>query len=293
MKDEKDNANSVPDTGHEWDGIRDLTNPPPRWWTIWFHLSWVFVLGYALLYPSIPYLTDNSKGLLGYTQIKELKDDIKVADAEWKQKFSEQENKLSTQSVDQIMQDKDLVKYVIETSKVVFGDNCSPCHGSGGQGNPGYPVLVDDDWLYGGTVTQIFDSISKGREGMMLAHEKQLNEKEADDLVEHVIAMTKGKEHEAGKQLYVTKGCMGCHGMEGKGMEALGAADLTDQIWRFTQGETDQEIRDSVKHTIMYGVNAYGVEKTRKPKMPSFAGRLTEKERKKLAVFVHQLGGGA
>jgi cytochrome c oxidase cbb3-type subunit 3 len=191
------------------------------------------------------------------------------------------------------MQDKDLVKYVIETSKVVFGDNCSPCHGSGGQGNPGYPVLVDDDWLYGGTVTQIFDSISKGREGMMLAHEKQLNEKEADDLVEHVIAMTKGKEHEAGKQLYVTKGCMGCHGMEGKGMEALGAADLTDQIWRFTQGETDQEIRDSVKHTIMYGVNAYGVEKTRKPKMPSFAGRLTEKERKKLAVFVHQLGGGA
>lgn len=293
MKKDKNNAFNVPDTGHEWDGIRDLTNPPPRWWTIGFHLSWIFALGYLILYPSIPLLNSHTKGILGYTQIKEFKEGVEALNQERKAKFSSEEEKLKTQSVDQIMKDNNLVNYVKATAKVLFGEKCSPCHGAGGQGNPGYPALVDDDWLYGGTVASIETTIGSGRNGFMPAYASQLNETEVDDLVTFIANWPDKKAHEAGKAQFTAKGCFACHGMEGKGNEAMGAVNLTDQIWRFAAADdTAEAIKASIKQTIMHGVNDPSDKTTRRPKMPAFNSRLSETDIKKLVIYVHQLGGG-
>jgi len=186
-----------------------------------------------------------------------------------------------------ILDDQELSNYTIRSTKVLFGERCVPCHGAGGSGNPGYPVLADDDWLYGGTIENIQESITDGRAGMMPGFGSALSEQETTDLAQHVMALSKGAEHTAGKTLFVDKGCVGCHGMDGKGMHAMGSANLTDTIWRFSPAS-----EESIKYTIVNGVNSPGAEETREAKMPTFKDRLSETEIKKLAVYVHKLGGG-
>lgn len=307
MADNKKNPNEVSDTGHEWDGIRELNNPPPRWWTNALYLSGLLVLVYFILYPALPLINGSTKGILGWTQIKEYKENL----AEVQAKRAPFEDKLAAMSAEEILADPDMRNYAVGSSKVLYGDNCAACHGTGGIPAPGsgYPILADDDWLYGGDVNTIVETLAKGRQGMMMAHKDTLKPEEVDDLVQFVMNAAEGKATEAGWKLFNDKGCVGCHGADGKGIHQLGSANLTDQIWRFS-GEEEE-----IRYTILHGVNDPSDPKTRVAVMPSWneklavkleamkweeepeydgteTERLTETEIKKLAVYVHQFGGG-
>ena len=196
---------------------------------------------------------------------------------------------------------------------MLYGDNCAACHGVGGYPQPGsgYPILADDDWLYGGTVDKIIETLAKGRQGMMPAHAELLTDEEVDGLVEFVINSSNGEATEAEWKLYNEKGCVACHGADAKGIQQLGSANLADKVWRFS-GEPDE-----IRHTILHGVNDANDPQTRVAVMPAWneklavrleaeeygddpeeyyegdeTERLTENEIKKLSIYVHQLGGG-
>nr|VFJ59271.1 MAG: cytochrome c oxidase cbb3-type subunit 3 [Candidatus Kentron sp. FM]VFJ62250.1 MAG: cytochrome c oxidase cbb3-type subunit 3 [Candidatus Kentron sp. FM]VFK12454.1 MAG: cytochrome c oxidase cbb3-type subunit 3 [Candidatus Kentron sp. FM] len=274
-------------TGHIWDdNIRELTNPPPGWWMIAFIASFLFVVGYSFLYPTWPGITGFTKGMLGWTSIKEYKEGMAEVD-----KVRDQfENRLSGLSAKQIIADKELSDYTLASAKVLFGDNCAACHGKNGQGNPGFPVLADDNWLYGGTIEKIQQTITMGRKGIMPAHAKSLSEPEIDTLANYAAGLSQGKGDPKGKNLFTQKGCFACHGMDAKGMQAMGSANLTDAIWRFVPEEGKTAV-DSARRTITHGVNDGSDPNTRNAQMPSFKDRLGEDAIKKLAVFVHQKWG--
>jgi cytochrome c oxidase cbb3-type subunit 3 len=240
-----------------------------------------------------------TKGILGWTQMDEYQKGVEQVQA----MRAEYEDKIRDLTAEEIMADPGLTQYTLASSKVLYGDYCSACHGSGGQGNPGYPVLADDDWLYGGSLGKITETISNGRKGAMTAHADILTEAEIDQLANFVVDLAEdGEGSEAGWALYNEKGCQACHGAEANGVLAelpngdivtVGAANLTDSIWRFRPGGYE-----SAKHTIKYGVNQPGVEQTRDAVMPAFSqqgqleGKLSPQQIKMLTVYVHQLGGG-
>jgi len=268
-------------TGHVWDeSLAELTNPPPKWWMLGLHASWILVVLYTLYYPSWPLVSSHFKGFAGWTAIGEFKKDMKeVVDVRAKY-----ENKLPGMSAAAILADNELKNYVVRSAKVLFGDNCAACHGSGGAGNPGFPALVDDDWLFGGTIENIEATITTGKKGMMpKMGGAQLTNGEIDTLANAIYSGDVTKE-----PLYMAKGCVGCHGPDGKGMALMGSANLVDKIWRFKS----KDQLASIKHTIKHGVNDPSDPKTRNAEMPGWKGRLTDTQIKKLAVYVHALGGG-
>ncbi|MGB8144740.1 MAG: cytochrome-c oxidase, cbb3-type subunit III [Chromatiaceae bacterium] len=288
-------------TGHFWDdNLRELNNPPPSWWMIGFWASIAWVVGYFILYPSwpMPYQPQEgegfTKGVIGWTQIKEYEEGV----LQLQEMRAQYEEKIAAMTAEQILADPGMTQYTLASAKVLFGDNCSACHGSGGQGNPGYPVLVDDDWLYGGSLAKLQESLAYGRKGAMTAHKDILAPAEVDALAKFVVDLSEGKATDQGWALFNEKGCTACHGPKGNGVLAelpggeivtVGAANLTDGIWRFEPGGLE-----SAKHTILYGVNQTGVEGTREAVMPAFAdtGKLNPLQIKKLVVYVHELGGG-
>ncbi|QEP43759.1 cytochrome-c oxidase, cbb3-type subunit III [Ectothiorhodospiraceae bacterium BW-2] len=270
-------------TGHIWDdNLRELANDPPTWWRIGLHASWILVVVYTILYPSWPLIETHTKGIWGWTAIGEYEKDLKALD-EVRAKY---ENQLPSKDVNAILADSELTNYVVKSAKVLFGDNCAACHGTGGAGNPSYPVLADDDWLYGGSVNAIHQSIVNGRQGMMTAHGRTLTDAEVDELAQAII-----NGEPTSTPLYMGKACFACHGADGKGMAALGSANLTDGIYRFV--DSDRSQLESVKYTIRHGVNDPSDPQTRDAVMPKFGDtKLSETDIKKLAVYVHQLGGG-
>jgi cytochrome c oxidase cbb3-type subunit 3 len=277
---DKSNPYQVPTTGHVWDdNLAELVNPPPKWWMIGLHASWLLVVLYGVFYPMWPSLSGYTKGLLGWTQIGEYKQDLKAIEAV----RAKYEERLVSVDVAGILGDQELRDYTVKSAKVLFGDNCAACHGGGGQGGPNYPVLADDDWLYGGDINTIQASITNGRMGMMPAKGGvQLSDTEIDQLAN---AIAQGQP--TSTPLFMEKGCFACHGMDGKGMQALGAANLTDGIWRFS-GTVE-----GIKYTITHGVNDPSDKESRNAVMPTFGNtKLSETDLKKLAVYVHQLGGG-
>jgi cytochrome c oxidase cbb3-type subunit 3 len=284
MSDKNNPYKDESNTGHIWDNnLRELTNQPPRWWTLGFHASWIFVVAYTVLYPSWPMISSHTTGLLGWTSIKEYKQDLQEIEAI----RAPYENKIAKMSAEEILADNDLSNYTVRSAKVLFGDYCSACHGGNGAGNLGFPVLADDDWLYGGGVADIQTSIADGRAGSMPAFAGQMTAQELQDVSKHVVALGEGGQHAAGAAVYMDKACFICHGMDAKGIPAMGSANLTDAIYRFSPGTLE-----SVTYTIAHGVNDAKDAKSRDATMPSFSGRLTETDIKKLAVFVHKLGGG-
>jgi len=283
---EKHEAADVQTTGHVWDDdLADLTNQPPRWWMLGLAASGLFCIVYFLYYPSFPLATAGGyfKGFGGWTTIKEMEDaqgDVEAV----RGKF---EAKLKNMTPAAILADSELTEYVIRSGKVLFGDNCAACHGQNGIGTHDKeglfaPVLRDDDWLFGGKIDEIHASIEGGRQGVMMAHKDILSAAEIDTLAN---AVAKGQP--TSTPLFTEKGCTACHGENGKGIQAMGSANLTDQLWRF-----DGSV-EGIKRTIAYGVNM-GDPQGRVAVMPSFkqAGKLSGTEMKKLAVYVYKFGGG-
>ncbi|MFQ5345114.1 MAG: cytochrome-c oxidase, cbb3-type subunit III [Mariprofundus sp.] len=279
----------APDTGHEWDGIRELTNPPPRWWMISFHASWIFCVVYFALYPSIPLIHESTKGLLGWTQIKEYKEAV-AENAAIKAPYLK---KVAAMDGQALLADAGMRNFAESSAKAIFGDNCAGCHGAGGEGAPGlFPNLTDDDWLYGGDFDTIVETITDGREGSMPAHAGVLDDAEIETLADFVIAASQGKATPEGFTRFNEAGCAGCHGEDAAGGAinelGTGAANLTDGIWRFGSS------RDDILRTIRYGVNEdpADVPETRIAIMPAFGEKLSPEAIKMLAVKVHEFGGG-
>lgn len=278
-------------TGHFWDDdIRELDNPPPLWWMIAFYAGFVMIVFYALYYPTVPTTTGHTKGLAGWTQMKEYHEDFETLNKWRAEKFAAQEQALTEKSVEEILADKNLVDYAVATSKALFGDYCAACHGAGGAGNVNYPILADDDWLWGGDVNTIYQTLVMGHNGNMPAYGAMLSAEQIGNVADFIIAMSEGKADSeafaAGREVYNSIGCAGCHMPDGSGMAALGAARLNDKVWRFS-GERDEVIK-----TIAKGVNALGEKDTRYAVMPAFQERLGDKEVKRLSIYVHSLGGG-
>lgn len=285
---EKDAHSGTDTTGHEWDGIKELDTPMPRWWLYAFCATIFWSFAYWVAYPAWPSLSGYTKGVLGYSSRGALEEDLAAARrsrAVWWVKFE----KLS---VAEIVKDSELLNYAMAGGRVIFAENCAPCHGSSGSGRPGYPVLADDDWLWGGTLEDIKTSIAYG---IRSTHEdakssempsfagggeegEDLSRKNLDVLADYVVALSQagGGEKSKGRELF-EENCSACHGEDGKGVQELGAPNLADGIWLYGEG------RDAVIRQI--ASPRHGV-------MPSWLARLDDVAIKQAAVYVHSLGGG-
>jgi cytochrome c oxidase cbb3-type subunit 3 len=312
MSEKHNSAGDVKTTGHVWDDdLEDFTNQPPRWWMLGLTASALWVVVYWTMYPGIPVALAGTHfkglGLPGsgqWSAIKELAEDQKVLD----EVRGPYEAKLKDMTPAAILADAQLSEYVARSGKVLFSDNCAACHGQNGVGSKQTgakfalreqglmaPILLDDDWLYGGTIDTIHETISGGRQGMMVAHKDTLSAQQIDDVAKYVKAMGDGGKESAdanatvaaGKKVFEESDCTACHGPDAKGMAAMGSANLTDKVWRF-----DGSL-EGIKQTITYGVNS-GDPSTRVAIMPNFtaAGKLSPVEIKKLAVYVFKFGGG-
>jgi cytochrome c oxidase cbb3-type subunit 3 len=247
-----------------------------------FWASVIWWIAYGVLYPMWPIGQEPTQGIMDWSSMKEYREGLAEVEAV-RAKYEEQ---IKDMDAKEILADAGLTDYTVASAKVLFGDNCAACHGSGGQGNPGFPVLADDNWLYGGKIENIQQTITMGRKGVMTAHDSILSDAEIDSLAKAIVA---GKP--TSDPNFTNKGCIACHGMDGKGMQVMGSANLTDSIYRF-KPEGDQTQLDSVKYTIRHGVNDANDPKTREAIMPKFGDRLSSDEIKKLAVYVYQFGGG-
>src|SRR5262249_8368359 len=145
-------------TGHEWDGIKELNTPLPRWWLTTFYLTIIWAIGYWIVYPAWPLISTHTTGLLGYSTRASLA--VELANLETAR--GEKMAALAAASLADIEKDPALLALARAKGRTVFGDNCAPCHGSGAAGAKGYPNLNDDDWLWGGTLDQIMQTIQYG-----------------------------------------------------------------------------------------------------------------------------------
>lgn len=283
-------------TGHSWDGIEELNNPLPRWWVWVFYLTIVFSLGYSVMYPAWPLIHGATPGLLGASTRADVAADIKRFD----EANAPIKAKLVAADLNAIEGDENLKAYALEAGKSIFLNNCAPCHGAGAAGvqGKGYPNLLDNDWLWGGSLDAIHTTVTHGirntvdpdaRMSQMPSFGKDgiLTPEQIGDVVEHVLQIS-GQDHdavkaEAGKQIFADN-CAACHGDDGKGNRDVGAPNLTDAIWLY----------GGDRATITYTVtNArYGVMPTWGFAPPGGTPRLTEDQIRSVAVYVHSLGGG-
>jgi cytochrome c oxidase cbb3-type subunit 3 len=252
-------------TGHSYDGIEEYDNPLPRWWFYMFIGTFIFAIGYLIVFPGL----GDWKGVSGWTSVKELRGHQQQADA----RYAEQFGIYANTPIEQLARDPAAMRMGLR----LFANNCAVCHGADGGGNFGFPNLTDNDWLWGGTPEKIKETIQHGRQAAMPAWSAILGETGITNVTEYVLAMS-GSEHDqvksaAGEQLFVTN-CAVCHGVDGKGNQLLGSPDLTDNIWLY--GGEPHEIRQ----TIRQGRNGM---------MPAQQELLKEERIHLLAAYVYSL----
>ena len=283
-KKEIDDVSGVETTGHEWDGLKELNNPMPRWWVWVFLVTVIWSIWYFVLYPAWPIPDGATKGRLGYTQLKELA----ASEAEITARQAQYLFAFSKADFDTILQDQGLYDFAMAGGAAAFKDNCATCHGTGAAGGIGYPNLNDDDWLWGGTIEDIYTTLRYGirsghpdtRASQMPSFGKDgiLTRDQINVLADYVVALHKEPAPETlpGYDLF-QQNCASCHGTDGRGGRDFGAPNLADAIWLY--GDDRQAVYASI-----YNARA-GV-------MPAWEGRLDRNTLRQLSVYVHQLGGG-
>ena len=274
-------------TGHQWDGIKELNTPLPRWWVWLFYATIVWSFGYWVVYPAWPLVSSYTAGLIGYSSRAEVAVDV----AALHKLRGEKGAALEKVALADVEKDPALLAFARAQGKAAFGDNCAPCHGTGAAGAKGFPNLNDDDWLWGGKVEDIEITIKFGiraahdetRQSQMPAflRDGMLKPEQIVTVANYVrslagLPVRKGADLETGKNLFADN-CAVCHGPEGKGNKELGAPNLADKIWLYGADEKD------IIQTISYARNAV---------MPAWTGRLDPLTIKALAVYVHSFGGG-
>lgn len=282
------------DMGHEYDGIRELNNPLPKWWTYLFISTFIFAAVYLTLYPGL----GSFKGVLGWQssdqtvrtlaeskasiaasqenkQLVQYAKELDDADAYFGEAFKRlayNESGNSLRPIVEIAADSDAVK----VGQRLFLQNCSQCHGSDARGQQGFPNLTDDAWLYGGEPDAIVATIMHGRIGQMPAWKDALGEDGVKEVVSYTLSLSgrsvNAREAEAGKARFVV--CAACHGTDGKGNPAVGAPDLTDKDWLFGGS------RAAVTETVLNG---------RSGVMPAWNGILGEDKVQLVSAYVWSL----
>ncbi len=280
-----DEFTGIETTGHDWDGIKELNNPAPRWWLWVFYVCVIWSVWYWVIYPAWPILSGNTKGTSGYTQFKELA----ASQSEIVARQQVYLDRFENGSLNEIMNDPELYAFAMAGGKSMFKDNCATCHGTGASGSEGYPNLNDDDWLWGGRISDIQQTISYGiradnddtRISQMPAFGKEgyLKSEEIEAVVDYVLSLsgsdiTSTNEH--GKTIFAQQ-CSACHGENAKGLQEFGAPNLTDKIWLY--GGDREDIFNTVYNS-------------RAGMMPAWKDRLDENTIKQLSIYLHQLGGG-
>ena len=283
---ETDDHTGVETTGHEWDGIKELDNPLPRWWLWIWYATIAFSIAYWIAMPAWPGLHGYTKGLLHRSDRAEVAHQLAALNVQRGAGAA----MLRTASLEQIEKDPKLQAYAQQVGQSVFGDNCATCHGIGGTGGKGYPNLRDDVWLWGGKLKDIQYTITHGvrtgadgaRMSQMPAfgRDELLKPEQIDDLTEYVVKLS-GRPANAGAveraaPVFATQ-CAACHGPDGKGNQTVGAPNLTDGEWLYGADRT--AIRGQI-----YAGNG-GV-------MPTWGGRLSPETIKALSVYIHANAGG-
>jgi cytochrome c oxidase cbb3-type subunit 3 len=279
---------SEPDTtGHEWDGIQEYNNPLPRWWLWTFYATILWGIAYTIAYPAWPLVQGATAGVLGFSTRAQVAADIEAVN----QANAAVTAELAAADLAAVAPGTPLHQFAVNAGAAVFRANCSQCHGSGAAGARGYPNLLDDDWLWGGTTADIQATVAHGirnatdpdarySEMPRFGADGLLEPAQISAVVEHVLALS-GQTHDAaqadaGAAVFAEQ-CVACHAEDGKGIREFGAPNLTDPIWLY--GGSREAITESVRNA------RFGV-------MPAWGPRLTEAQVKAVTLYVHQLGGG-
>ena len=285
-----DDHSGIETTGHSWDGIKELNNPLPRWWLITWYVTIAWAVVYMIFMPAIPALPGlgtNTTGVRNHSD----RDLVAAAVSELKDARTEQSATLLDASLEEIETDRGLQQFALAMGESLFGDNCATCHGAGGRGAVGYPILADDVWLWDGTLDGIEYTLRHGirhdadddtRFSLMpsFGRDKILTVTQIDNLTEYVLRVS-GQEHDAEEadlaaDLFQQQ-CSSCHGVNAEGDRTQGAPNLTDQEWLYASNRAG--IYDSIYNA-------------RNSHMPAWQDRLDDASIKALAVYVHTLSGG-
>ncbi len=321
-------------TGHVWDGdLQEYNNPLPRWWLYAFYGTVIFAIGYWILFPTWPLPNSFTPGVYKVEINKPVVQQsgdllVDVADADnapmetvevhWSTRarlvnelqFSpealkrhEHFEQLMSKTESEIVNDPNMIKFAENAGKTLFVDNCATCHGPQANGIVGlYPNLNDDNWLWGGNLANIEETITKGRRGNMTAGKLTMNPQEIEDVAKYTLSLsnnyTPDDATSRGEELFFGKGaCFTCHvdftkdPRKAQGNPLLGAPNLTDQIWEIVDinsKETPEEKVAAIIPQIRDGVDPATTNRV----MPAWESRLTPEQIRALAVYVHQLGGG-
>lgn len=278
----------VETTGHSWDGIEEYNNPLPRWWLWTFYATIIWGVIYTIAYPAWPLINGATQGLLGHDTRLEVAQEIR----QFEERNAPIEARLVSVDLNEIANDPELVNYTQNAGGAIFRTWCAQCHGSGAAGNKGYPNLLDNDWLWGGTIEDIHYTISHGirneedpdarySEMPRFGADGLLEKEQIDQVVQYVLKIS-GQEHDAAMaaegEVIFADNCAACHGEDGTGDRSQGAPNLTDAIWLYG-GDVD-----TLTQTVTY--SRFGV-------MPPMGGaELSEAEIRAVAAWVHSRGGG-
>ncbi len=284
---EHDEFSGTETTGHEWDGIKELNSPLPRWWLWTFYATIIWGIGYMILYPAWPLIESATPGLLGWSSRAELTEEIAAARDEQR----ELREGIDNNPLAAIRADQDLFQFAVAGGRSAFAVNCIQCHGSGAAGDVGYPNLNDDAWLWGGTLDDIYHSIRHGirfedddqthySEMPAFGRDELLDKDQISDVADYVLSLS-GLDHDSaaaarGQAVYQQE-CSICHMEDGSGDRTQGAPALNDAIW----------LHGGDKDTIVDVVT-----NSRRGVMPAWGNRLDDATIKKLTIYVHALGGG-
>lgn len=284
------NKHDKPTTGHSWDGIEEFDNPLPRWWLWIFYATIIWAAIYMVFYPAWPLLNRATAGVLGYSSRADVEAEIASVDAANQVWY----DRLVSTDVNAIADDAELNRFAVNAGAAVFRAQCSQCHGAGADGirmGSGFPNLLDDEWMWGGTMEDIVTTVTHGirntdyldarySEMPAFGRDELLTAAEIDQVVNHVLNISAQPHDPAlaalGADVFDLN-CSSCHGVDGEGDAFVGAPALNNAIWLYGGSA------ESIRHSI---VNArFGI-------MPGFGNRLPEAQIVALAAYVHQLGGG-